>query len=74
MVIHSNRDDSEAQKKYLDDLDANVCRQKLLCTFPDSPETVVICVVCASVCQSWSSLCHIVGNAICAFAQKNFMV
>lgn len=45
MVIHSNRDDSEAQKKCLDDLDVNMCRQKRLCTFPDSPETVVLNVL-----------------------------
>lgn len=45
MVIHSNRDDSEAQKKCLADLDVNVCRQKLLCAFPDSPETVVLSVL-----------------------------
>lgn len=44
-VIHSNRGDSEAQKKSVDDLDVNVCRQKLLCTFPDSPETVVLNVL-----------------------------
>lgn len=49
MVIHSNRDDSEAQKKCLDDLDVNVHRQKLLCTFPDSPETVVLSVLCMHV-------------------------